>query len=81
VTARLEDSQALGGERQAGRQVVPLLAHEAEPIRRIGHDRIHRRIGQGSQHVEAVAVVQRDPVALIVNGHVVLGSSRWMTRA
>jgi len=60
---------------------IPLAAHELQPVRRIGHDRIHRRIGQGPQHVETVAVVQRDPVALIVNGHVVLGSGRWMTRA
>ena len=69
VTARLEDSQTLLRPLAAGGQRVPLAAHEAEPVRRIGHDRIHGRIGQGSQHVEAVAVVQRDPVALIVNGH------------
>lgn len=69
VAAGLEDAQALLRPRQAGGQLVPLAAHEAEAVGRICHDGIHGRIRQGLQHVEAVPVVQDDALVLVIDRH------------
>ena len=55
---------------------LSLLAWQAVLVLNVIWFTHHVRIGQGPQHVETVAVVQCDPVALVVNGHVALGSGR-----
>ena len=68
MSARLEHAQALNGPRQARRQVIPRLAHEAEAIGRIGDDGVDGCVGHGCEHVEAVAVVEHRPLVGVVRG-------------
>src|SRR5690606_41365723 len=45
------------------RQLIPLFAHELQPIRRIGYHRIHRVLRQRPHNLDAVALIER-PVRL-----------------
>jgi hypothetical protein len=62
VAARLENTQALSGERHARGQAVPLAAHEPEAVGRVGDDGVHRVVGQAGEDVEAVTVIKGDRV-------------------
>lgn len=48
---------------------VPLLPHELQPIRRVGHDRVDRGVRQRPHDLDAVAVVQRHEVVAVVRGY------------
>src|SRR5690606_36375654 len=64
VPARLEYAEALARPLFPGRQVVPRLAHEPEPVGRVGDDGVDRCLGHGAHRLDAVAVNHSDVVHL-----------------
>jgi len=58
MPAGLEDAVRFLGEVQAGRQRVPLLTHEAQPVWRVCADGVHAGVGHQAHGFDAVAVDQ-----------------------
>jgi len=76
VAARREDAKAFGQDTSepgnplipAALVSVPLLAHEVDARRRIGHDGVDRAVGQLPKEVARVFVDKRPPLATVEDG-------------
>jgi hypothetical protein len=77
TVAVLETSDLARVGQDSAAELVPLLAHELEPVRRVCDHRVNRGVRQGGEHVETVAGIQHNrAVGVVRRRHVVSFSTQ-----
>ena len=66
MPARFQHTKALGPDLDGWHVIVPPPAHEAQPVRRIGHDGVHAAIWQRLEHLDAIALNDRHNALILL---------------